>query len=93
MITAEQIKKLRQETNISVMECKKALEEADGDEGSIKLTCSLITESLSDKKIEDIKRDEMITILISNTGEIGIHSTDFYDQYDSMWRDSNKIEV
>ncbi len=32
MISAEQIKQLRQKTNISIMECKKALEEANGDE-------------------------------------------------------------
>ena len=32
MISAEQIKQLRQKTNISIMECKKALEETKGDE-------------------------------------------------------------
>ena len=31
MITTEQIKKLREETGLSVMECQKALEEAGGD--------------------------------------------------------------
>ncbi len=31
MITSDQIKALREETGISVMQCKKALEEADGD--------------------------------------------------------------
>ncbi len=31
MITTEQIKELRDQTGISVMQCKKALEEADGD--------------------------------------------------------------
>ena len=32
MITSEQIKALRDKTGISVMACKKALEEANGDE-------------------------------------------------------------
>lgn len=31
MITKEEIKALREETGISIMECRKALEEADGD--------------------------------------------------------------
>ena len=31
MITTEQLKALREETGISVMQCKKALEEAGGD--------------------------------------------------------------
>lgn len=31
MVTIEQIKKLRQETGVSISECKKALEEAKGD--------------------------------------------------------------
>ena len=31
MISSEQVKKLRSETDFSVMECKKALEEVDGD--------------------------------------------------------------
>ena len=31
MITAEQVKSLREQTGISVMQCKKALEEAEGD--------------------------------------------------------------
>src|SRR3989344_7412567 len=32
MVTTEQIKELREKTGISVMQCKKALEEAGGDE-------------------------------------------------------------
>lgn len=31
MITTQQIKELREETGLSIMECQKALEEADGD--------------------------------------------------------------
>ncbi|MBI2030587.1 hypothetical protein HYT05_03115 [Candidatus Kaiserbacteria bacterium] len=31
MVTTEEIKKLRDETSVSVMQCKKALEEAGGD--------------------------------------------------------------
>lgn len=31
MIKAEEVKKLRQASNVSIIECKKALEEADGD--------------------------------------------------------------
>lgn len=31
MITTEEIKSLREETGLSIMQCKKALEEADGD--------------------------------------------------------------
>jgi len=33
MISTEKIKQLREKTNLSIMECKRALEEADGDEG------------------------------------------------------------
>ncbi|MFA5997538.1 MAG: translation elongation factor Ts [Candidatus Paceibacterota bacterium] len=50
MITTEQIKELREETGISVMQCKKALEEAGGDKEKALLILREKSEAIAEKK-------------------------------------------
>jgi len=49
-ITTEQIKNLRDETGVSVMQCKKALEEAGGDLEKAKIILRKISKQSADKK-------------------------------------------
>jgi len=50
MITADQVKKLRKDSNLSVMECKKALEEAGGDFAKAKKLLQKIARDSAEKK-------------------------------------------
>lgn len=50
MITTEQIKELRDETGISVMQCKKALEEAEGDKEKALLILRKKSSDIATKK-------------------------------------------
>lgn len=50
MITTEQIKELRDATGVSVMQCKKALEEAGGDIEKAKIILRKISKQSADKK-------------------------------------------
>lgn len=72
MIKAEQIKELRQKTNISVMECKKALEEAGGDqEKAIKI----LEKSGQEKAIKKATRQAkqgLLEAYIHNNGKVGV---------------------
>jgi len=49
-ITTEQVKQLREETGVSVMQCKKALEEAGGDPEKARVILSKISKQQADKK-------------------------------------------
>lgn len=51
-ITTENVKKLRQQTGVSVMQCKKALEEADGDMEQAKVIIQRKSKEAADKKAE-----------------------------------------
>jgi elongation factor Ts len=72
-ITTEQIKELRDSTGISVMQCKRALEEAEGDMNKalaiLKKTSSDIALKKIDREVKDgavaIKADEKKTVLVS----------------------------
>lgn len=49
-ITTEQIKELRDLTGVSIMQCKKALEEADGDLEKAKIALAKISKQVAGKK-------------------------------------------
>ena len=56
MITSEQIKELRDQTGVSVMQCKKALEEAEGDmEKAVMILKKKSTEIASKKSDREVK--------------------------------------
>ena len=51
-ITTEMIKELRDETGVSVMQCKKALEEADGDIEKAKVILRKQSSAIANKKAD-----------------------------------------
>ncbi len=72
MITAEQIKQLRQKTNISVMECKKALEEAKGnDEKALKILEKKGQKKAMKKSARETKQG-LIETYVHNNGQRGV---------------------
>jgi elongation factor Ts len=71
MITAEQIKQLRDKTGVSVMACKKALQEAGGD---AKKALNLLTErgaKIAEEKSERPTKAGIIDAYIHPTKQIG----------------------
>jgi len=72
MITAEQIKKIRQETGYSVIECKKALEETDGDEEKALKILEKKGEEIADKRAEKETKQGLIETYVHNNGKIGV---------------------
>jgi len=52
MATTDEIKKLRDETGVSVMQCKKALEEAGGDIEKAKVILRKVSASIASKKAD-----------------------------------------
>lgn len=71
MITTEQVKELRDATGVSVMQCKKALEEAGGDLEKAKIILRKISKMAADKKAERTLGAGAIASYIHNTGEVG----------------------
>jgi len=72
MISAGQIKQLRQKTNISVMECKEALEEAGGDEAK---ALEILKKSGREKALKKAEREAkqgLIETYVHNQGKIGV---------------------
>jgi len=72
MVTTEQIKKLREETGLSVMECQKALEEAHGDKDrAISLLKARGSEIAAKKSSRDLGAGVIVSYI--HTGEtIGV---------------------
>lgn len=68
----EQIKQLREETNVSVMECKNALEEAGGD---MKKALEILKEKGKAKALKKAGREAkqgLVEAYIHNNGKIGV---------------------
>lgn len=72
MITTEQVKALREKTGVSVMQCKKALEQADGDEeqaiANLKQKSREVAEKKSDRELGSGK----IVSYIHGGGSVGV---------------------
>ena len=71
MISADQIKKLREETDISISECKKALEEANGDFLGAKEILIKWGRSLAEKKAQREVKNGLVESYIHPTGRVG----------------------
>jgi elongation factor Ts len=72
MINAENVKKLRQATNVSIIECKKALEEARGDfEKAGKILASRGA-SIAEKKSSRETKSGIVESYIHANGTIGV---------------------
>jgi elongation factor Ts len=72
MITIDQVKQLRQETGISVSECKKALEEAGGDFEKAKIILRQLGRELADKKSFREAGEGVIASYIHPNKKVGV---------------------
>lgn len=72
MISKEQIKNLRDKTGISVMECKKALEEANGDEKRAEEILAEAGKMIAQKKSEREIKQGLIEAYIHSNNKIGV---------------------
>lgn len=72
MVTVSQIKKLREESGVSVMLCKKALEEAEGDTEKALLILRREGMATAEKKSERNLRAGIIEAYIHNTKAVGV---------------------
>lgn len=71
MITTEQIKELRDETGVSVMQCKKALEEAGGDIEKAKIILRKISKQSADKKAARSLGAGAVASYVHGNGSVG----------------------
>lgn len=72
MISTEKIRQLREKTNLSIMECKRALEEADGDEDK---ALKILGEKGKEKALKKAGREAgqgLIESYIHSNGKIGV---------------------
>ncbi|MFA6094542.1 MAG: elongation factor Ts [Candidatus Paceibacterota bacterium] len=72
MITTEQIKELRDQTGISVMQCKKALEEANGDAAKALIILQKKSKEAASKKADRTLGAGCIESYIHSTGTVGV---------------------
>jgi len=72
MIKAEQVKEFRQKTGFSIMESKKALEQADGDEKKAKQILDKQGAEKALKKSDREAKQGLIEAYIHNNGKVGV---------------------
>ncbi len=70
-ITTEQVKKLRDVTGISIMQCKKALEEAGGDMDKAKIILERQSKAVAQKKSDRSLGAGVVASYVHTTGTIG----------------------
>lgn len=71
MITADQVKQLREETSLSIMECKRALEEAGGDFGKARKHLSRIVQDSAKKKSSRQTSQGIVEAYIHSNKKVG----------------------
>lgn len=71
MVTTEEIKKLRDLTGVSVMQCKKALEEAEGDLDKAVLILRKKSKDIASKKSERTLGAGVVSAYIHSSGNVG----------------------
>ena len=71
MITTEQIKELRDKTGVSVMQCKKALEEAGGDMEKALMVLQKNSKATALKKLERTLGSGVVQSYVHSTGGVG----------------------
>jgi elongation factor Ts len=72
MITIDQVKELRDETSVSVQECKKALQEANGDKAKAKEILMKWGKDLASKKSTRGTTQGIIASYIHANGKVGV---------------------
>lgn len=70
-ITTEQVKELRDKTGVSVMECKKALEQAQGDMDKALAILGLRSADIMRKKADRALGAGVVSSYIHNTAQVG----------------------
>lgn len=71
-ITTDQVKKLREDTGVSVMQCRKALEEAQGDLEKAKIILHKISKQSADKKSDRTLGAGTVASYIHGNGSVGV---------------------
>jgi elongation factor Ts len=71
MITTEQIKELRDATGVSVMQCKKALEEAGGDMEKAVIILRKVSKAAAEKKFDRTLGAGVVATYVHGEGSIG----------------------
>jgi len=71
VISTEQVKALRDSTGISIMQCKKALEEADGDMDKARIILEKQSKAVAMKKSDRSLGAGVVSSYIHTTGSIG----------------------
>lgn len=89
MITTEQIKALREETGVSIMQCKKALEEAGGDRAKALVILRKKSNEIAEKKSDRTLLAGTVQSYIHSTGTLGalvllLCETDFVAKNDEF---------
>lgn len=96
MVTIDQIKQLREETGISIGECKKALEEAAGSIEKAKEVLKKWGKDVASKKSERSTGQGMIDVYVHANGRIGVMielrcETDFVAKSDDFKNLSHEL--
>ncbi len=94
-ITSEMVKELREKTGISVMECKKALTQADGDMAKALEILRERSVAMSDKKADRELGAGVVSAYVHNSAQVGAmvvlnSETDFVsknEEFGSLARD------
>jgi elongation factor Ts len=97
-ITADMIKALREETGISVMQCKKALEEAGGDMEQARVALRTIAAAQAEKKGDRIIGAGIIASYIHSNKKMGVLlelscETDFVAQNEEFVSVANQLAM
>jgi len=88
MISAEAVKKLREETGASMIECKKALEEAQGDEAKAKEILGKLGAAMAQKKAQRQTNSGLVVSYIHGNQKIGVLMS-LYCETDFVARNEN----
>ncbi len=97
-ITTENIKALRDETGISVMQCKKALEEAEGDMEKARVILKKKRKEAAEKKSDREIGAGAVGVYMHNTGEVAAMvllgcETDFVSKNEEFVKLANDIAM
>lgn len=71
MVDIDQIKELRERTGISIVECKKALQESGGDMEKAKTLLREWGKEVAEKKQERLVGEGLVTSYVHGTGKVG----------------------
>ncbi len=98
LITTEQVKELRDITGVSIMQCKKALEEAEGDLEKAKIALAKISKQVAGKKSDRNLGAGTISSYIHQGGKVGsmielMCETDFVAKNDDFQRLAKDIAM